>query len=69
MQSLKSKWVVTVCLGGQRLPWVRVRFDSGKTLQLLFNTNRLCHIKGHHISNTDNCGIRSWCCDPRMFIY
>lgn len=44
----KAKWLVTVCLGGQRLPWVRVRSDAGnlernaaKTLQPLFDTNSL----------------------------
>lgn len=26
---LKRKWAVTVCLGGQRLPWVRVRANAG----------------------------------------
>ena len=44
----KSKWVVTVCLGGQKLPWVRVRSDAGnlgcnagKTIQTLCDTNTL----------------------------
>lgn len=45
----KSKWVVTVCLVGQRLPWVRIRPDAGnlrcnagKTLQPVFGTHNLC---------------------------
>lgn len=48
----KVKWVVTVCLGGQRPLWVRVRPDAGnmgcnawKTLQLLINPFSPCHKK------------------------
>lgn len=45
----KVKWVVTVCLGGQKLLWVSVRYDAGnmgcnawKTLQLLINCFSVC---------------------------